>query len=123
MPFAFKTANEHNSWTEILPVWLEADGIDLFEAGWLFDHFYPLRSTEAAPDLSGPCLEGWGMLSGLAQATQRLRLGIPVSAMPYRHPPSWPTWPPPSTSSPSAVSSSASGPKPTSGRPTPRASS
>jgi F420-dependent oxidoreductase-like protein len=86
MRFAFKTANEHNSWTEILPLWREADGIDLFEAGWLFDHFYPLRSTEAAPDLSGPCLEGWTMLSALAQATQRLRLGILVSAMPYRHP-------------------------------------
>ena len=86
MRFAFKTANEHNSWAEILSVWKEADGIELFEAGWLFDHFYPIRSRPGAPDLTGPCLEGWTMLAALAQATQRLRLGTLVSAMPYRHP-------------------------------------
>jgi F420-dependent oxidoreductase-like protein len=86
MRFAFKTANEHNSWAEISSVWREADGIGLFEAGWLFDHFYPIRPRDGAPDLSGTCLEGWTMLAALAQATRRLRLGVLVSAMPYRHP-------------------------------------
>jgi F420-dependent oxidoreductase-like protein len=86
MRFAFKTANEHNSWAEILSVWKEADSIDLFEAGWLFDHFYPIRSHQGADALTGPCLEGWTMLAALAQATHRLRLGTLVSAMPYRHP-------------------------------------
>ena len=86
MGFAFKTANEHNKWSEIFAVWKEADGIDLFEDGWLFDHFCPIRSRPEAPDLTGPCLEGWTMLAALAQATERLRLGTLVSAMPYRHP-------------------------------------
>jgi alkanesulfonate monooxygenase SsuD/methylene tetrahydromethanopterin reductase-like flavin-dependent oxidoreductase (luciferase family) len=86
MRFAFKTANEHNSWDEILSVSREADGIDLFETGWLFDHFYPIRPDPPGRATPGSCLEGWTMLSALAQAAQRLRLGVLVSAMPYRHP-------------------------------------
>jgi hypothetical protein len=86
MRFAFKTAPERNGWTEILSVWREADSIDLFETGWLFDHFYPIRPGPGLGGPGGSCLEGWTMLSALAQATERLRLGILVSAMPYRHP-------------------------------------
>jgi alkanesulfonate monooxygenase SsuD/methylene tetrahydromethanopterin reductase-like flavin-dependent oxidoreductase (luciferase family) len=85
MRFAFKTANEHNGWAEILSVCKEADSIDLFEAGWLFDHFYPIRPRPGSGGPGGPCLEGLTMLTALAQATQRLRQGIQVSAMPYRH--------------------------------------
>jgi F420-dependent oxidoreductase-like protein len=79
--FAFKTTPHHTTWQEILPVWQEADGIELFESGWLFDHFYPIRG-----DSSGPCLEGWTALAALAQATRRLRLGVLVSGIHYRHP-------------------------------------
>jgi F420-dependent oxidoreductase-like protein len=79
--FAFKTSPQHTTWQEILSVWQEADGIGLFESGWLFDHFYPI-----AGDSSGPCLEGWTALAALAQATRRLRLGVLVSGIHYRHP-------------------------------------
>ncbi|MGX7682004.1 LLM class F420-dependent oxidoreductase [Jatrophihabitans sp. DSM 45814] len=81
MRFAFKTANQNTTWTDILAVWKEADDIDLFESGWLFDHFYPIVG-----DSAGPCLEGWMALAGLAQATQRLRLGTLVTGIHYRHP-------------------------------------
>ena len=81
MRFAFKTRPQHTTWQEILPVWREADGIELFESGWLFDHFYPV-----AGDASGPCLEGWIALAALAQATRRLRLGVLVTGIHYRHP-------------------------------------
>ncbi len=65
----------------MLAVWQAADGIDVFESGWTFDHFYPIFS-----DSSGPCLEGWTTLTALAQATTRLRLGTLVTGIHYRHP-------------------------------------
>ncbi len=45
MRFAFKTANQNTTWAEILPIWQAADEIELFESGWLFDHFYPIQSS------------------------------------------------------------------------------
>ncbi|MGH9126578.1 MAG: TIGR03560 family F420-dependent LLM class oxidoreductase [Acidimicrobiales bacterium] len=81
MRFAFKTAPQHTTWADMLAVWQEADQIDLFESGWTFDHFYPIFS-----DSTGPCLEGWTATTALAQATRRLRLGVLVTGMVYRHP-------------------------------------
>ncbi len=81
MRFAFKTANQNTTWNDVLAVWQEGDGIDLFESGWNFDHFYPIVG-----DSAGPCLEGWAMLAALAQATTRLRLGCLVTGIHYRHP-------------------------------------
>jgi len=81
MRFAFKTAPQHTTWSDMLAVFREADSIELFESGWTFDHFYPIRG-----DTDGPCLEGWTTLTALAQATSRLRLGVLVTGIQYRHP-------------------------------------
>ena len=79
MRFAIKTAPQNTTWQDMLAVWRAADDIELFESGWVFDHFYPIFS-----DSSGPCLEGWTVLSALAQATSRLRLGTLVTGIHYR---------------------------------------
>jgi F420-dependent oxidoreductase-like protein len=81
MRYAIKTAPQHTSWKDMLAVFTEADAMDVFESGWTFDHFYPIRA-----DTTGPCLEGWVTLTALAQATQRLRLGVLVTGIHYRHP-------------------------------------
>ncbi len=81
MRFAFKTAPQDTTWPDMLAVWTAADDIEIFESGWNFDHFYPIRG-----DWRGPCLEGWSMLAALAQATRRLRLGTLVTGIHYRHP-------------------------------------
>ena len=81
MRFGLKTAPQHTTWPNMLAVWQAADEIDLFESAWTFDHFYPIFS-----DSTGPCLEAWVATTALAQATRRLRVGVMVTGMPYRHP-------------------------------------
>jgi F420-dependent oxidoreductase-like protein len=81
MRFAFRTAPQNTTWADLLAVWQVADGIEVFESGWVFDHFYPIFS-----DSRGPCLEGWTVLTALVQATTRLRLGTLVTGIHHRHP-------------------------------------
>ncbi|WP_040834296.1 LLM class F420-dependent oxidoreductase [Nocardia brevicatena] len=81
MRFAFKTSPQETTWADMLAVWRAADGIEIYESGWTFDHFYPIFF-----DSTGPCLEGWTTLTALAQATERLRLGTMVTGVHYRHP-------------------------------------
>jgi F420-dependent oxidoreductase-like protein len=81
MRFAIKTSPQDTTWADMLAVWQAADDIELFESAWTFDHFYPIFS-----DPTGPCLEGWIATTALAQATQRIRIGVLVTGNPYRHP-------------------------------------
>src|SRR5687767_2196690 len=81
MRFAIKTSPQETTWDDMLAVWQAADALDVFESAWTFDHFYPIFS-----DPSGPCLEGWVTLTALAQATRRLRVGVLVTGIHYRHP-------------------------------------
>lgn len=81
MRFGIKTSPQNTTWPDMLAVWQTADDLELFESGWTFDHFYPIFS-----DPNGPCMEGWITLTALAQATQRIRVGVLVTGNVYRHP-------------------------------------
>ena len=81
MRFAIKTSPQETTWDDMLAVWQAADALEVFESAWTFDHFYPIFS-----DSTGPCLEGWVTLAALAQATTRLRVGVLVTGIHYRHP-------------------------------------
>ncbi len=79
--WGIKTAPEHSNYEAMLGIWREADRTPVFEHGWLFDHFSPIRG-----DVNGPCLEGWTLLSALAAQTTRIRVGLMVAGNTYRHP-------------------------------------
>lgn len=79
--YGIKTPNHHTTWDNMLEVWREADGIELFESAWNWDHLYPLRS-----DPHGTSLDGWVTLSALARETSRIRIGSMVNGMHFRHP-------------------------------------
>ncbi len=79
--FGVKTSQAGIGYDEILRLWLEADQIDAFEHGWLWDHLVPLRG-----DVRGPALEAWTLLAALAAQTTRLRLGVIVTSNRIRPP-------------------------------------
>jgi F420-dependent oxidoreductase-like protein len=81
MRYAFSTSPQRTTWEWLLEVWRRADPLEVFESGWTFDHFYPLFG-----DSTEDCLEGWISLTALLQETKRLRGGVLVSGMVYRHP-------------------------------------
>lgn len=81
MRFGISTSPQRTTWPWLLEVWKRADDIELFESGWTFDHFYPLFG-----DSTEDCLEGWISLTALLHETERLRGGVLVSGMVYRHP-------------------------------------
>ncbi|HEX6222697.1 MAG TPA: TIGR03560 family F420-dependent LLM class oxidoreductase [Acidimicrobiia bacterium] len=79
--YGIKTPNHQTAWDNMLEIWREADGIELFESAWNWDHLYPLRS-----DPHGTSLDGWVTLSALARETTRIRIGSMVNGMHFRHP-------------------------------------
>lgn len=81
MRYAMKTRPEHITWAQMRDLWVAGDDIELFESAWTWDHFYPLSG-----DLDGSNLEGWTSIAALAQATKRIRVGVQVTGMIYRHP-------------------------------------
>jgi alkanesulfonate monooxygenase SsuD/methylene tetrahydromethanopterin reductase-like flavin-dependent oxidoreductase (luciferase family) len=42
MRVAFKTSPQYTSWGDLRAFWSAADEIEVFEWGWLFDHFYAI---------------------------------------------------------------------------------
>jgi F420-dependent oxidoreductase-like protein len=82
MRFAFSTAPQLCTWDELLPIWQAADDVDTYQAGWTFDHFEAIMTGNRAD----PCMEGWITLAALLANTRRLRGGVLVTGMVYRHP-------------------------------------
>lgn len=81
MKISFKTSQHLTTWEELVAVWRYADEIEVFEGGWLFDHFYPLGAEPSAP-----CMEAWTTAAALAAVTDRLRIGHMVTSNTFRHP-------------------------------------
>lgn len=81
MRYAISTSPQRTTWPWMLEVWQRADADPRWESGWTFDHLYPLFG-----DSSEDCMEGWITLTALLHETSRLRGGVLVTGMVYRHP-------------------------------------
>ena len=71
---------QHVSYGELLQLWQRIDTLG-YDTAWLFDHFQPIFT-----DPTGPCFEGWTMLTALGVQTKRIHIGLLVTGVIYRHP-------------------------------------
>jgi F420-dependent oxidoreductase-like protein len=80
MRFGIDVAQQRMSFDEVVS--RVRFGEDLgFDGAWGFDHFQPMYGEGP-----GECFEGMTTLAALAGQTSRIRLGLLVTGMTYRHP-------------------------------------
>jgi alkanesulfonate monooxygenase SsuD/methylene tetrahydromethanopterin reductase-like flavin-dependent oxidoreductase (luciferase family) len=78
--FGVHSGQMYESFDQCLELWQRAEALGY---DWVsdFDHFRP-----PAGGPNGPCFEGTTLLSALSARTTRVRCGVLVLAIPYRHP-------------------------------------
>jgi F420-dependent oxidoreductase-like protein len=80
MRFGLDVAQQRMSWDELVRRVQLAEELG-FTGAWGFDHFQPMFGEGA-----GETFEGMTTLAALAGATTRIRLGLLVTGVTYRHP-------------------------------------
>ena len=74
------SGQQHTDFAGYLELWQAAEELGLDWAS-AFDHFVPIHS-----DPAGPCFEGMTLLAAMAAHTSRIRCGMIVVGVTYRHP-------------------------------------
>jgi F420-dependent oxidoreductase-like protein len=78
--FGIHSGQQHTDFPSYLAMWRKAEYLGLDWAS-VFDHFVPIYS-----DPDGPCFDGYTLLAAMAAHTSRIRCGIVVTGVTYRHP-------------------------------------
>jgi F420-dependent oxidoreductase-like protein len=78
--FGLKTNQHHLTWPELSSRVRYAEDHG-FDGAWLFDHLKAMAGDESAP-----CMEAWTLLAALASTTSRIRLGVMMTGVMFRHP-------------------------------------
>lgn len=80
MRFGIDVAQQRMDWDEVIGRTGFAEDLG-FDGAWGFDHFQPMYG-----DGAGNCFEGMTTLAALAGQTSKIRLGLLVTGVTYRHP-------------------------------------
>lgn len=80
MRFGIDVAQQRMPWDEVVSRVRFGEELG-FDGAWGFDHFQPMYGEGP-----GECFEGMTTLAALAAATTRIRLGLLVTGVTYRHP-------------------------------------
>ena len=78
--FGIHSGQQHTDFPGYVALWQAAEQLG-FDWASVFDHFLPIQS-----DPEGPCFEGMTLLAAMAASTRRLRCGVIVLGVTYRHP-------------------------------------
>ena len=78
--FGIHSGPQHTDFAGYLELWQAAEELGLDWAS-AFDHFVPIHS-----DPAGSCFEGMTLLAAMAAHTSRIRCGMIVVGVTYRHP-------------------------------------
>lgn len=80
MKIGFKTSQVNVDWPTLLATWELGDSLEVFDSGWIFDHFVALGEG------GGGSHEAFVVAAALATRTKRLQFGHMVLSNTYRHP-------------------------------------